>query len=427
MKLKNHSTVNFWLLLTAVFLFALRMAAVQPVLMNPQPTSVEPVAQREAAPGAMDVFLPAYTTAQPNLPEIFQYGWLNVHPHVAYSLIYGDGIQSAPTNSQKTIIQTLSPGVLFDLGRHWAFDYTPTIRFYSSDKFRDGVDHSLSLNGGTIYNDWKFGLSQTFLYTTAPTAETGTQTEQQTFATALSASRILNDSMSMDFGVNQNILSADQFQSSRTWSTLEWLNYQFWPRLNAGIGAGGGYVSVDTGPNQIFEELEARINWRATDKLSFSINAGGEDRQFESTSSGTNSTAAPDLITPVFGASIEYAPFRDTEISLNGSRSVAPSLFQDAITETTTVSANLNQKLLKKFQLNVGVGYTKTDYSSTVKVSTATGSRTDNYYSFNARLSHPFAKRGTWDISYQYNDSQSTAPGLSFQGSQIGFDISYSY
>jgi hypothetical protein len=53
--------------------------------------------------------------------------------------------------------------------------------------------------------------------------------------------------------------------------------------------------------------------------------------------------------------------------------------------------------------------------------------RTDDYYSFNARLSHPLFRRGTWGISYQYNDNQSSATGFSYKGSQAGFDVSYSY
>jgi len=50
------------------------------------------------------------------------------------------------------------------------------------------------------------------------------------------------------------------------------LNYQFWPRLTAGVGAGFGYVNVDTGSDQTYEQLLARVNWRPTDKLSFQIN-----------------------------------------------------------------------------------------------------------------------------------------------------------
>jgi hypothetical protein len=202
-----------------------------------------------------------------------------------------------------------------------------------------------------------------------------------------------------------------------------------------GIGAGGGYVNVDAGSDQSYEELQLRMNWRATDKLRFSVNVGGEDRQFLNVPTfpmfgSTNKvSAASDLLTPIFGASIEYQPFQDTQISLSGSRNISPSLLDNEVTETTTIGVSLTQVLLKKFQLELGVGYNQTDYHSTVHIFDVTlnNTRTDEYYFFSARLSHPFLRRGTWGISYQYNDNQSTDTDYSYRGSQIGFDISYRY
>jgi len=425
MKLKKQMSGRFWFFLGSGLLSAGSLAGVQSVIMSPPVTPVTPVDAQEQPPGAMDVFAPA--GAGNNLPtQPFQYGPVTVRPHVSYQFLYGNGIQAGPTNQQATAIQTISPGILLDLGKHWSLDYTPTFRFYSNNQFKDGVDHSLSLAGGTHYEDWTFGLSQIFLYTTAPTAETGAQTEQQIFGTALSASRLLNDRMSVDFGLSQNFSYAESLQNSRVWSTMDWLNYQFWPRLTAGIGAGAGYVSVDTGPDQTYEQLQARVNWRATDKVSFQISGGGDDRQFAGSSQ-------PDSITPIFSASIQYLPFKDTQISVSASRAVAPSLFQGADTETTSFGANINQRLFKKFSLNVGVGYNTSKYVETEVINLGpvnllyVQNRTDDYYSFNARLSHPLFRRGTWGISYQYNDNQSTAAGFSYKGSQAGFDVSYSY
>src|SRR6185503_14648059 len=103
--------------------------------------------------------------------------------------------------------------------------------------------------GGTAYEDWVFGLSQGFTRSSAPLVETGTQTEQDAYTTALNGSYRMNSKMSLDLGLNQNFRFAQGLQNSREWSTLDWLNYQFFPRLDVAIGAGFGYVDVDTGPD----------------------------------------------------------------------------------------------------------------------------------------------------------------------------------
>ena len=118
--------------------------------------------------------------------------------------------------------------------------------------------------------------------------------------------------------MNQNFVSADQFSSYKEWSTLDWLNYQFWPQLNAAIGVGGGYDNEDASPDMTFEQLQGRVNWRATDKISFQLHGGVEDRQILSGGAG-------DLINPVFDATIQYQPFEHTKISLTGQRVVSAS------------------------------------------------------------------------------------------------------
>ena len=191
---------------------------------------------------------------------------------------------------------------------------------------------------------------------------------------------------------------------------------------------------MDAGSDQLYEQLLARVNWRATDKISFQVNGGIEDRQFLNLNGsayalvGTNivhTSPASDLVSPVFGAAIQYAPFKFTQISLHASRSVAPSVFLNEVTENTSLGASLNQRLLKKFQFNVGGGYNISQYTSSLGSFTA-NRRDDNYY-FNARLSRPFLKRATGAVFYQYSDNKSNVPGFSYQGSQIGFEISYAY
>jgi uncharacterized protein (PEP-CTERM system associated) len=196
------------------------------------------------------------------------------------------------------------------------------------------------------------------------------------------------------------------------------LNYQFWPRFNAGIGAGGGYTIQDGSPDSINEQYQARVNWRATDKISFQLSGGLEDQQYLS-------GGASALLTPIFSGTIQYQPFKQTQLSLNASRSVSPSYFQNQDTETTSFSAGLSQRLLQKFNLGLSGGYAKTDYTA-ANTGIAAGSSYDTY-SFSASLSHSLTKRGTISVNYSYSDNQSNAQGYSYTSNQIGFQIGYQF
>lgn len=426
-KPKNPAAVHIWILLGASLLAAEGVAGTQSVIFTPPPADITPSAlQADQANNAMDVFTPAGTLGS-KLTQLLQYGPVTLHPHVSYRFLYGNGIQSQPGSQQNTVIQEVSPGILLDLGTHWALDYTPTLRYYSNSQFHDGVDHAATLTGWTRYEDWTLGLSQGFACTTAPTVETGAQTEQQNYSTALFANYAFSSRMSADFGLNQSLNFVSGFQDSRTWSTMDWLNYHFGPRLNVGIGAGAGYVNITdsavgyNNPDQTYEQLQGRINWRATDKISFQVNGGFEDRQIQA--SGVSAT-----LNPIYGASVQYLPFKDTQISLAANRSVSASDYYVAAqtSENTSVNLGLNQRLLKKFNLNLGAGYTQSDYTDSLGSKPGVN-RTDESYSFNASLSHPFFRRGTWSLSYQYSDNVSSQSGFGYQSSQIGFSISYAY
>src|SRR5579872_32629 len=238
-----------WLKLKgSLCLFALvRVAGAQEVLTAPPDFSVTPPALQELQAERSGVIqanesVPAIPLVNPAL----QWGPVGMRPHLLYRVLYGDGIQSSPGHPEKTVIQQFSPGMVLSLGSHWSLDYTPTLTYYSSRQFRNTFDQSVGLTGGAAYEDWIFALAQSYAASSAPLVETGTQTDTKTYSTALSASHRLNSKISLDLTLNQNFTEAYQFSGAREWSTMDWLNYQFWARLDAGIGAGAGYVNEDT-------------------------------------------------------------------------------------------------------------------------------------------------------------------------------------
>ena len=419
----------------------------QSVLSSPPQTPAVPTAvQEQQNSNPMQVFAPLEEILA--LPLSLQWGPFATHPHVDYQFSYGNGIQSSPGQQQNTIVQQLSPGILFNLGDHWTLDYTPTLFFYSSSALRNTVDHSVQLGWGTAYGAWFFSGSQGFSSSSDPNIETAAQTSQQNYSTALNAAYQFNDKMSLDIGLSQNFNYVGNgtgstnyylqgLANSKAWSTMEWFNYQFWPRLTAGVGAGFGYTMQDNSPDAINEQYQARVNWRATDKISFQLSGGLEDQQYLSGGAG-------DLLSPIFGATVQYQPFDQTRFSLSASRTVSPASFQNQTTESTGVTAGLNQRLLGKLNLNLSGSYGTSKYLSSTSLSSQVGygaGRTDDSYSFSARLSCSLLKRGTVSIFYAYSENSSSQSGylqyyqfstlsqsaFAYTSTQIGFEIGWRY
>jgi hypothetical protein len=412
---------NIWLLRGTVVLGLLmlgRKTQAQSVLAAAPETSETPPALQPFATSDMDVFAPAGAAPAEELAQPFRYKFLTLRPHVDYQFLYGDGILVATNRPESTVIQNIAPGFRLDIGQHWTADYTPSWTLYSNNHFQNTFNQAAKLTGGTVYGNWVLGLSQTYVVSDMPQAETAAQTKQTTYATAVNGSYTINSKMSLDLGVNQDFVSADQFQSYREWSTMDWLNYHFWVRFDMALGVGLGYDDVDASPDMLFEQYQGRIKWRATDKISFQLHGGVEDRQFFGGNSG-------DILNPVFGGGIQYQPFEQTKISLNGDRVVAVSALQNQISESVGFDGDLNQRLLGRLYLDLSGGYQNIKYvNSGIN---AAPTRTDDYYYFNTRLSTSFLKRGTVAVFYQLSSDSSSQSGFNFSSHQVGFEIGFAY
>jgi ribosome-binding factor A len=341
-------------------------------------------------------------------------------------------LQPVPGQHVNTLLNQVSPGIFANLGNQWSLDYTPTLRFYSDKRFQDGVDHAVSLVGRATYQDWIFGFQQGYASSSQPLVETGSQTDQENYTTALTAVYTMSSKMSLDFNANQNFRYVSQqfaFQpltDSKQWSTMEWLNYQFGTGLSAGIGAGFTYDNLQIGSDMTSEQFQGRVNWRPTPKLTFSLSGGLDDRQFVS-------SREPDLLSPIFSASAQYQLFQQTSLSLAASETTSPAYFQGELNDATTISAGLRQRLLGTLFLDVSGGYSTTSYHAT---STAPGSAPANNFettSLNVRLSSLLFRRVNAAVFFQETFVSSSSAGTAasnlynYTTTQGGFSLGYRF
>jgi hypothetical protein len=408
-------------------------AGAQPVLVVPPtpaatesvPPAPETVATNETQSlenqPAMETTTPGETAPAAPAQQPLKWGPITLHPHASYQYTYNSGIPSSTNAQHSTIIQGVSPGISFDIGKHWNLDYTATINLYSDTNFHNTVNHAINLNGATAYEDWTLKFSQTCLLTADPSTQTAQQTDQENYGTAFNAGYQLNGDLSLDLGLKQNIQVATGFTnaagSSRDWSTLDWLNRQWGPNLSAGVGVGFGYIDADQGADTTYEQLQTRATWQVRRKISLSVNVGADFRQFVGSSQ-------PVLISPIMGASLRYKPFDFTSILISANRSVAASYFQSQATETTTVDGTISQRLFRRFYLGLNGGFANTVYHGTT---TGAGGREDNYDFISFSLGTQFLKRGSASAFYTKSRNSSNTTGFGYASDQAGFQVAYFY
>jgi len=393
--------------------------AAQPETVQPLTPPVESISELHMT-NDFQVFgpKPQATASMPYEP--FRWDQFVLRPHMDYQLIAARGILAAPSNHVDTIIQSISPGILLNLGPHWALDYTATIGIYSNTNFGRELDNSITLTGQTIYTDWIFGFQQTIDLSKSPQIETASQTSEDNYDTAVTGHHENSEYISEDLAVYQNIQeTGGGYEDMRSWSTLDWLNYQPQSHFNIGIGPGLGYDNADFGPDSVYEQAEARANWRATKKLSFQISGGIEETEFLS------GQGAGDLFSPIYGGTIQYQPFAETQISVYFNRVVSPTFFVGEYSEDTSIGCSFGQRLLGQIFLNLSGSYNNQQYiASATDIAAA---RTDKFYALSVRLSHSFLQRGQASIFYQYGSDNSTSAGYSFSSNQYGIEVSYSF
>ena len=359
------------------------------------------------------------------------WGPIDIHPHLLYTFLDGNGIQAQPGQSSQTVINTIAPGFLLDFGTHWNVDYTPSLSFYSNPVFKNTTDENVLLRGNWTSDEWVLGLSQSYVSTDEPLIETGTQIQQEAYTTALNAAYQMGSKMSLQLGVNQNFRDTTGLTSLEEWTTDDWLNYQAGDMIGAGVGVILGYDNIDPGSSMPFEQLQGRINYHPGPKLTLTLSGGVEDRQFIDPS-------APPLISPIFSGELSYSNQLST-ITLGATRYVTPSLFANEVEVITSYNGTINQVLSKKFSVQGNVGYSSFPQTSIVPgplpqyyvgaapMTTLQEVSHNNVTSLRIGLTYALVQRAVFSVFYTWSDRSSGEADFAYISRQVGFSLNYHY
>ncbi len=352
----------------------------------------------------------------------FNFGSIEVRPHFSYGLTYGNGLQSRPGNQTNSTIQEISVGFSTKLVDGLTIEYSAIQSVYSDEQFSDSLNHSFQLNGGKEkkfnLGGWTMGFRQGFNTSFAPQIETGRQTKQQNATTGLTAAYPFNRVFSLALGANQNLrFTSEPTGDAFEWSSMNWLNAQATPKVNAGIGLGLGTIDLTVGPNQTYQRFMVRAGWALSKKVGLDFDAGLEARD----SGGTAGSAT----NPTYNVSLAYRPFEFTALALSTGRGSSVSLYQNQTQESKTWNVSLSQRLLGKINFNASTGQSRSGF--TASAVTLLPAREDVVKNFGLGLGVAFRRRGSISASYSRRSNGTNLAGFGFSSSQYGLTIGFRY
>lgn len=347
-----------------------------------------------------------------------QWGPFHLYPRANYSLTYATGLNRTPGRPEETVHHTISPGITWQAKRV-TIDYSPSLVYYTKGSFQDSVNHSASASSAFGYGDWNFSLSHQYSKGSSVLAETATQTAHESHSSALAANYRYSDKTSFSFSLSQSIQETSEFNSSQTWSTMEWINYQLTSKTSIGAGIGGGYTIQELGSDMTYQQVQGRVGWSPGPKLNVDLNGGIDIRQFVSPS------GRGQQLNPTFGVAGSYQVFDTTSVRLSANRAVTPSLFSGQISHTTSISAAVNQRLFGRLALGVTADYRLSNNESTEELGTV--SRSDTTKSVAAVLSTRFLKKGSVSAAYSHSVHDSNEEGFSYDSDQYTLSLGYRF
>jgi hypothetical protein len=371
-------------------------------------------------------------------PHKFQYGF-----RLTLRGVYDDNIYLTENHKVDDYYFAIEPGLTLGYGdivqrqeNYIRLDYAPSIFLFADHSESNAVQHLIRLEGQYRFSRLTLTFSQdvqlldgTNLTSTtsagsggAPTLnlDAGGNTAVNVYTTLANFNYDLTGKTSVSGGIHWDTWDYENgLISSSTFSGNLYFNYTYSPKLVVGIGATGGYNWVDSpSPDQTFEQINVRLTYQLTGKISLNAMAGVEFRQFE----GNNG----DHVSPVYEIGATYQPFDGTTFSLRGTRHTMNSaVFAEQDYSSTNIVFGARQRLFQRIYLGVTAGYENSDYFSTVNFASAT--RTDDYFFVEPAVDVMVTRWLTVGAYYLHRENESNVGGFSFKDNQVGVRASFTF
>lgn len=397
-------------------------------LNPPLPVASTPSESTESVPA---------TVIDSGIPRRFHYAL-----HLSIRGVYDDNINLTPVNPVSDFYISIEPGVTLGFGdtegrteNYIRLDYLPAFFLFTDHSENNSLNHVFRLDGQYRVNRLTLTLTQMVqimdgVDVQGTNSEGGLnqqvnldvagRTEFDIYTTHFNAAYYIAGKTFLSAGGDLSVTEYPSLISSHVISGNFFVNYDYSPKLVVGLGGVVGYEEVDEpSPDQNFEQINVRLSYQATGKLTFTATGGVEFRHFEGDMTDTH-------VSPVVDIGLQYAPFDGTRISLTATNRVQNSAVLTAQNYVVSnITLGIQQRLFQRLFIGFNGGYENSDYFSTVG---ATGpSRNDDYFFVEPSVALSVTRYWTVGAYYLHRENSSSFANFSFHDNQVGIRSTFEF
>ncbi len=358
-----------------------------------------------------------------NMPD----STLPVHFGLNLSETYDDNIFLQPSKTYDWIT-AVSPSALFTMGDQESANenyvnlfYQPTFLIYANNSNQDNIEENVNAQYSHTFTKLRLGIGQQYQKLSDATVDSNNIVNRDVYTTRAIADYDYSDKLSIHGVATQtwtNYANGNQ-ANTREWDLNSYFLYDLTPKLKLGVGPSIGFLDQQYAPNQTYQQLLGHLQYQATGKITVSLAAGVEDRQYQY---GRN-----DQVTPVFDLRGDYQATDSTSFNLSGhAETYASASLQGQNYQDIAVQGGVSQRFLQKFYVNINAGYDNSTYNTISSNATNTG-RVDNYFFVKPGVSWVPNNWLNVSASYQYSKDNSNYNYASFNDSQYSISIQLKY
>ena len=393
--------------------------AADAVPLPENPTPMSPFSEWDLAQVETPMFMTEAINDFAERPVYLTGNW-SVKPHLTIGTFYDGNIFVRKDNTASDFITRVAPGVAMRLGNtdsmfYLVADYTAGLNWYMEHSNQTNLDQNATASFQWSLPKTTIGVHLGMSSDTGTDIDASNMVRQHLYFAGLTTHYVYGDKTSFDLNGDYTRSDFDGYISSSQFDASAFFNYTYSPKTQIGLGGAAGYVIVPSTGDQVYEEADVRATYRATGKLTFIGEVGGQFRQY----SGGGSSS----VTPVFTISGAWDVRPGTQINIGLQRQMYVSAFLYGQDYTaTSVDISLVQRITDYVSASLTLGYINSDYSASV--SNVSASREDNYFDIRPAVQWNATSWLSVGIFYEYSQNLSHGQGADpFQRDRGGVDF----
>ncbi|NBV87377.1 MAG: hypothetical protein EBS01_14200, partial [Verrucomicrobia bacterium] len=362
--------------------------------------------------------------------EIARYSQMHRKGPAAYFLklglasVYDDNVSISNSGRTGDLQTSVGPSARVELGSGEAAlrlgaSYSGAASWFARAPGKRSYEQAGGLDGGWSGSRLKLGFRLGTQSTESASLDAGARVRQQTFYEGASLSYALTGKTSVELSGDASASKFEGLLGSHENRLQEFLNYDWSPKWQFGVGSTQGVLQADGAGRQTYDQALFRVIAQPYEKLGWSAAFGNEWRHFEEGGGGSRA--------PVFSAGLNWRATGHTLLSLDATRRTFSSAsLAGQNYDATSIAVGGREILTPAVDGTVSLGFERANYRAAAPG--ISSEREDGFYFSRVGLNWLVGRACSLGGFYEFSSNVSTgAQQRSFQRNRIGVTFNVSF